>query len=171
MIEQIAFWTLAVLTLAGALGVVLVKDVMRLVISLGTFLLGVAGWFLYFGNVFLAAAQVFIYVGGVLILVLFAIMLVHRSEAGSPELESRHGPDSLLVAIGMLVLVSQALSGVWGGIGALREDTGNTLQNLAATLLGSDAGPGAYTSQFGAIGLLLLAALVAAIVILGGERK
>jgi Na+-transporting methylmalonyl-CoA/oxaloacetate decarboxylase beta subunit len=71
----------------------------------------------------------------------------------------------------MLVLVSQALSGVWGGIGALREDTGNTLQNLAATLLGSDAGPGAYTSQFGAIGLLLLAALVAAIVILGGERK
>lgn len=171
MIEQIAFWALAALTLVGGIGVVFVRDVMRLVISLGVFLLGVAGWFLYFGNVFLAAAQVFIYVGGVLILVLFALMLVHRSEAGSPELESRHGVDSMLVAFGMLMLVTQALSRVWDGIGPIREDTGNTLPNLAATLLGGQSGPGAYTSQFGAVGLLLLAALVAAVVVLGGERK
>jgi len=49
-----------------AVAVLFVREAMRLMIGLGSFLLGVAGLFLYFGLPFLATAQVFVYVGGVL---------------------------------------------------------------------------------------------------------
>ncbi len=83
------FWLLAAVALIGALAVVFVRDVMRMALGLGAFLLAVAGFFAYYGFGFLALAELFVYVGGVLVLVLFAIMLVHRSGAGAPVLESR----------------------------------------------------------------------------------
>lgn len=165
MTGQIAYWVLAVVTLAGAATVVLSRDIARMVLGLGAFLLGVAAWFLYFTHVFLAAAQVFVYVGGVLILVLFALMLVHRTEAGRPELESRHGLDSALVALGVFVLLVQSLRGVWGGMTALSERGAGEVGSLSSLLLGD------YLVHFEAAGLLLLVALVAAIVILGGDRE
>lgn len=165
MTSQIAYWVLAAITVAGAATVVFTRDVARLVLGFGVFLLGVAGWFLYFTQVFLAAAQVFVYVGGVLVLVLFALMLVHRSEAGRPDLESRHGIDSALVAIAALVLIAQSLRGVWGGFGEVSAGAAGSLDSLSGLLLGD------YLSHFEAAGLLLLAALVAAIVISGGERE
>ena len=165
MTAQIAFWVLAAVTLGGAATVVVSRDLARMVLGLGAFLLGVAGWFLYFTHAFLAAAQVFVYVGGVLILVLFALMLVHRTEAGRPDLESRHGLDSALVALGVFVLIVQSLRGVWGGMTTVREGASGGLDALSSLLLGD------YLVHFEAVGLLLLAALVAAIVITGGERR
>ncbi len=51
--------------------------------------MAVAGFFAYYGFGFLALAELFVYVGGVLVLVLFAIMLVQRAGSGAPVLESR----------------------------------------------------------------------------------
>jgi len=85
----VLFWALAALALIGALAVVIARDVMRMALGLGAFFLGVAGFFAYYGFGFLALAELFVYVGGVLVLVLFAIMLVHRSPEGGPVLESR----------------------------------------------------------------------------------
>ena len=58
-------------------------------LGLGAFLLAVAGFFAYYGFGFLALAELFVYVGGVLVLVLFAIMLVHADGERCARARSR----------------------------------------------------------------------------------
>ena len=68
------------------------RDMLRMGLGLGAFLIAVAGMYLYFSMPFLAVAQVFVYVGGVLVLILFAIMLLHTRETGAadPRIQARH---------------------------------------------------------------------------------
>ena len=86
------------------------RDVMRMALGLGAFLMAVAGFFAYYGFGFLALAELFVYVGGVLVLVLFAIMLVQRSGAGAPvlELAARRARDrrlSLAVSVLLFAMI------------------------------------------------------------------
>jgi len=157
----VLFWGLSALAVIGALVVVFTRDVMRLALGLGAFLLALAGYFALFGFGFLALAEVFVYVGGVLVLLLFAIMLVHRSTPGQPSVTSRH---DLLAAVacagifGLFVMfmrplqptVSEAITGGVDGLGAM--------------LLGP------MLPQFELAGVLLLAALVAVVSVSGRDE-
>jgi len=163
VLPDVLFWLLAAVALIGAAYVVFAREVMRVALGLGAFLLAVAGFFAYYGFGFLALAEVFVYVGGVLILILFAFMLVHRSDGGRPDLVSRHD-----VLLGLSVA---ALSGLIGlllmpattKIGVAVGSTGPS--GLAALLLGPMLVP------FEIAGALLLAALVAVVVVTGGEKR
>jgi NADH-quinone oxidoreductase subunit J len=75
MIETLAFVLFAVVTIGSSLGVVLVEDIWHSALFLGAALLSVAVHFLLLEAAFLAAVQVLVYVGGVLILIAFAVML------------------------------------------------------------------------------------------------
>lgn len=149
--------------IAGALAVVFARDVMRLMLGLGTVFLSVAALFGLLGAVFLAVAEVFVYVGGVLVLFLFAIMLVHRSAAEKPALESRHDLLAGVIALGVSLMLVTSLSPLLrrGEYGAL----GGSTESLAEAFVGSQV------AQFEIAGLLLLTALVAVVTIVGGERK
>lgn len=162
--QQIAFAVLSVVSLGSAALVVFTRDVTRLALALGMFFLAIAGWFVYFGHSFLAVSQVFVYVGGVLVLVLFAIMLVHRSEAGSPELESRHAFDAAMVA----ALVFAVVLIVAREAGPL---LGDTLVDAGVPTTVDGVLLGRMLPHFEAAGLLLLAALVAAIVVGSGDDE
>lgn len=160
---DVLFWLLAVVALLGAAYTVFAREVMRMVLGLGAFLLAVAGFFAYYGFGFLALAEIFVYVGGVLILILFAIMLVHRTEAGRPDLESRHDP---LLALSVALtsgLVCLLLLPAVTRIGIAAGSKGP--EGLAKVLLGSMLVP------FELAGALLLAALIAIVVITGGEKQ
>lgn len=76
--ELLAFGVFAAITLASSLGVVLVRDIWHAALLLGVALLSVAVHFVLLNAEFLAAIQVLVYVGGVLILISFAVMLVRR---------------------------------------------------------------------------------------------
>ena len=80
VVESLAFGFFAFVTLASSLGVVLVKDVWHSALFLGAALLSVAIHFLMLHAAFLAAIQVLVYVGGVLILIVFAVMLTRSTE-------------------------------------------------------------------------------------------
>ena len=81
--ETIAFALFALLTVGFSLGVVLVDDVFHASLLLGGSLLSVAVHYVLLQAEFLAAMQILVYVGGVLILITFAVMLT-RAE---PETE------------------------------------------------------------------------------------
>ncbi|MFB6095540.1 MAG: NADH-quinone oxidoreductase subunit J [Halodesulfurarchaeum sp.] len=82
--ETLAFGLFAFVTLASSLGVVLVRDVWHSALFLGAALLSVAVHFLMLEAAFIAAMQVLVYVGGVLILIAFAVMLTReRREVGT----------------------------------------------------------------------------------------
>lgn len=73
---QMVFYFLAVCTVAGAIGVIGFRNPINAALSLlGTFL-SVAGLFVLMHAEFLAAVQIFVYAGGIMVLFLFVIMLV-----------------------------------------------------------------------------------------------
>ncbi|MFB6124978.1 MAG: NADH-quinone oxidoreductase subunit J [Halanaeroarchaeum sp.] len=78
--EQVAFALFALVTVVSSLGVVLVDDVWHSALFLGAALLSVAVHYVMLQAEFLAAMQVLVYVGGVLILITFAVMLTRDPE-------------------------------------------------------------------------------------------
>ncbi|SDQ34040.1 NADH-quinone oxidoreductase subunit J [Natronobacterium texcoconense] len=80
MMETLAFALFAFVTLASAAGVVLLKDPWHSALMLGVALLSVAVHYVMLEAEFVAMMQVLVYVGGVLILITFAVMLVQREE-------------------------------------------------------------------------------------------
>jgi NADH-quinone oxidoreductase subunit J len=76
--ETIAFVLFALVTVGCSLGVVLVRDIWHSALLLGGALLSVAVHYVMLQAEFLAAMQVLVYVGGVLVLVTFAVMLTRR---------------------------------------------------------------------------------------------
>lgn len=163
LIEVVLLGGLGALCLVGAVTVVLAREVMRLVLGLGGFLLGVAGLFAWLGFGFLALAQLFLYVGGVLVLVLFAIMLVHRAAPGRPSLASRHDVLAGIASVGIagfaFMMLRPAVETVEPSARVATTD------GLAEVLLSS------MLPQFEIAGLLLLAALVAVVAVSGGDRE
>jgi len=77
---QLAFYGFAILTIGSALAVLLTKNVLYAAFFLLLTLFGVAGLFVLASADFLAIAQLMIYVGGVLVLVVFGVMLTHKPE-------------------------------------------------------------------------------------------
>ena len=81
--ETIAFVLFALVTLGSSLGVVLVRDVWHSALLLGGALLSVAVHYVMLQAEFLAAMQILVYVGGVLILITFAVMLTQTGASDS----------------------------------------------------------------------------------------
>ena len=162
-LSTVVFWALAAVTLVGALTVVLARDVMRMALGLGAFFLGVAGFFAYYGLGFLALAELFVYVGGVLILFLFAIMLVHRSGAGAPDLGNRFDPLAIVAALGVAAVLFMMLRPLATSVGVIHG--GGSTAALGAMLTGP------LVVQFEAVGALLLVGLVAVVLVMGGDRR
>lgn len=117
---QLLFALYALVILAGGLLAVLAKNLVRAMVGLVLTLFGVAGMYLLLNTPFLAFMQILIYVGAVVILIFFAIMLT-RSPAGGEEAKPRGGRQALLailaglapaVVLGVAVLsIPQASSG------------------------------------------------------------
>lgn len=91
MFENILFFISSFLVLGGATMVVLSKNLMHACIFLLFTLFGVAGLYLTLGADFLAAAQLVVYAGGVVILMLFGIMLT----GGTENKENRFGIEKI----------------------------------------------------------------------------
>jgi NADH-quinone oxidoreductase subunit J len=72
------FYLLAAITAGSALGVSLAGNIVYSAFALMGTLLGVAGLFVLLGADFLGVVQLLVYVGGILVLTLFAVMLTHR---------------------------------------------------------------------------------------------
>jgi NADH:ubiquinone oxidoreductase subunit 6 (subunit J) len=104
-----------------------------------------------------------VYVGGVLVLILFAIMLVHRGPGGSPTLESRSTPLFLAASLSVSLLLFwmvRPLAAYFGG-----SASPGTPADLSRLLLGP------MLPQFEAVGALLLVGLVAVVLVMGGDRR
>jgi len=96
MVNQIFFYLFAVIILTGAVFTITTRNAVHSAIFLIMTLIGVAGLYLHLLAEFLAAVQIILYVGGIMVLFLFVIMLVNLDQAavqprGSPPLGAR-GP-------------------------------------------------------------------------------
>lgn len=91
MFENTLFFLSALLTIVGAIGVVFSKNLMHACVLLLASLFGIAGLYAVIGADFLAASQLVIYAGGVVILMLFAVMLT----GGSSDAPNKFGIEKI----------------------------------------------------------------------------
>jgi len=103
-LEPIAFWGLAVILLASALAVVLTKNLFHSVLYLALALVGTAGIFLTLDAEFLAAVQILLYAGGVVTIVVFAIVVTERLVGDRITQTSRHLASGFIAA-GLVLVV------------------------------------------------------------------
>ncbi len=78
--DLIAFALFAFVTLSSSLGVVLLRDPWHSALMLGVTLISVAVYYVMLAAEFVAMMQILVYVGGVLVLITFAVMLTQREE-------------------------------------------------------------------------------------------
>src|SRR5579864_1804070 len=81
MLDTVLFYIFAVMVLLGAILTITRRSAVHSAISLIVSLLGVAGLYLLQQAEFLFAVQIVLYVGGIMVLFLFVIMLVNLDEA------------------------------------------------------------------------------------------
>ena len=75
----VAFWILAAITVGAALGVAAVRNLIHSVALLIVTFAGVAGLYITLSADFIAVVQILIYIGAIVILILFAIVLTPRA--------------------------------------------------------------------------------------------
>lgn len=153
---DIAFWVLAIVSVAAALSVVLLRSVFRAALTLILCFLTIAGIYITLSADFLAAAQVLIYVGGISILIILAIMLTRDVQHASLSNRLRI-PAFLVAAAFVVLLVLTATNTVWQV--SATPPVEPTTSALANKLLGE----GGFILPLEIAGALLLAAILGAI--------
>jgi len=162
--QGFAFGLFAFLVVGGALFCVIERSVVRSAFSLLATFGGTAGLFLLLGADFLAVAQILIYVGGILALILFGVMLT------PPDLGERKLP-RVLAGLGLIgaatawVGAKVALSVRWAEAPQLPEPRGHA-REIGVGFLAPDQ----YLVPFELAAVLLTVALVAAVYIARRRR-
>ena len=157
--QNVAFGIIAAMMIFSAVRVVTTDNVVHAAAFLVMVLAGAAAQFILLGAEFVAITQVLVYIGAIVVLFLFGIMLTKAPMQGNEKLSRDNW---LLGAITSLVLLSLMLYVLVDGFGR---------DKLPADLLPtpteavSDAIFGTYLIPFEVISVLLLSALIGAIVI------
>ena len=110
-LEIVTFWGLAVLLVGSALAVVLTKNLFHSVLYLALSLTATAGVFLALDAEFLAAVQLLLYAGGVVTIVVFAIVVTERLVGDRITQTSRQILPGLVLAGALLLGVLRFLRG------------------------------------------------------------
>jgi len=155
---DIAFWVLAVVGVAAALTVVLLRDVFRAALCLVLCFLTIAGIYITLSADFLAAVQVLIYVGGISVLIILAIMLTREVQHGSPSNKLRI-PAFVMASIFLVVMAFALINTPW------QVSTAPPLEPTTTALAGKLLGKGGFILPVEIAALLLLAAILGAIVL------
>ncbi|MCY3764344.1 MAG: NADH-quinone oxidoreductase subunit J [Gemmatimonadetes bacterium] len=162
-LSTIVFYLFAAVTAGSAAAVVFVSRLIYAVFALLFTFFGVAGLYVFLDADFLAGAQVLIYVGGILILLLFGVMLTNRIYDLNLLAERvQFLPSVVVVGAGFALLVMVIVKTSWplSGGPAPASSTAEIGKALMTT----------YVLPFEVAGMLLLAALLGASMLAGGGK-
>jgi NADH-quinone oxidoreductase subunit J len=160
--EAAVFWVFAVVTVASAAVVVFSRTLIYSAFALLFTFFGVAALYVLLGADFLAATQLLIYVGGILVLLLFGVMLTHKIYDLDLRSDTTQLGSGLLVGAGLFVILSAlALKTEWPGIARAPAPTTSEIGRLFM---------GEYLLPFEAASVLLLVALMGAAMIVRRRR-
>ncbi len=158
LLTQVIFYFFAVLTIASAAVVVFARSLIRSAFALLFTFFGVAGIYAFLGADFLAATQMVIYVGGILVLLLFGVMLTHKLYDLNLKAETYQFLPGLLVVIAVFAtLVTFMLRTRWHSGG---QSSATPTTAAIGELLMRD-----YILPFEVASILLLIALIGAAMI------
>jgi len=158
------FYLLAAVTVGSALGVAISRSVVYSAFATMGALLGVAAMFVLLGADFLGVVQLLVYVGGILVLMLFAVMLTHRiADVNVSNRAVGRLPATVLVGFAFGWMVWAAGRATW----VVREPapTVPTVYGIGNAFLAD------YVLPFEVASIVLLVALIGAVVVSRKEVK
>jgi len=153
------FAVLAIVAVVAALKMVTSSNVVHAALYLLVVLSAVAGVYVILGAEFVAATQVLVYLGAIMVLLLFGVMLTRAKIGVETDLDNEQRWIGALVGAGMLAVMTYSL---WEGFGDDKLPDTMVPQTTQAV---SDSIFGTYLVPFEALSLLLLAALIGAVVV------
>jgi NADH-quinone oxidoreductase subunit J len=153
-----AFYLLAALTLVGGGGVAFSRNIVYSALSLMASFMGVAGLYILLRADFVAGVQVLLYVGGVVVLTLFAVMLTQHISDVQVSNRSVGRLPALIIAAGVFAVMARAYSAAAWRTEPLPPETYSTYA-VGNALLGE------YVLPFELASIVLLAVLVGAVVL------
>jgi NADH-quinone oxidoreductase subunit J len=162
MITEIVFWFFAILTIGSACVVVFSRNMIYAVFSLLFTFFGVAGIYVLLNADFLAVTQIMIYIGGILVLLIFGIMLtsnitgvdIKSGQTGKIQMFFA-GIISLIIIVGLIFI---ALTTKWYSAVPSAE-VNSTIELIGKSLLTN------YLLAFESASVLLLIAIIGAALI------
>ncbi len=153
--SQVAFWAIIALTLGSALLVVLSKNLIYSAVALLFTLFGIAGLYVFLWADFLAGVQIAIYIGGILVLILFGIMLTHKIVSVNISHTSMQRSVGTLVALVLMAFLAFVVIRTPWAMKEAAEPSGTVA--MIGTSLMTD-----YLLPFEVASVLLLGALIGA---------
>jgi NADH-quinone oxidoreductase subunit J len=164
--QNIFFYVIAAGIVFSALRVVTSRNVVHAALYLVAVLAGVGAQYVLLTAEFVAATQVLVYIGAIIVLFLFGIMLTRTKIGRDQDLTHRSWYGGLATALILFAVMAYALIDEFGwSRTALPADTRIATVDGSNTATVSDAVFSQYLLPFEVISVLLLAALVGAIVL------
>ena len=160
MTELVFFYLFTTLMLAGALSVVLNRQPIYSVLSLLIVMFSLAALFVMLGAYFVAALQVLLYAGAVLVLFLFVLMLLNleRETIARARLFTLRAVGTFAAAVLCVCLVKRLLTpGGKPTLPPLAQDGGGTVESIGRLLFST------YLLPFELTSFLILAAIIGAV--------
>jgi NADH-quinone oxidoreductase subunit J len=162
VVQNIAFWIIAIAMALAAIGVVRSQNVVHAALYLVVVLAGAAAQYILVAAEFVAWVQVLIYIGAVVILFLFGIMLTRAPMRPEGSLDNSQRLASAVVSLFLFGVLTALLVDAYGGKEIKINDkllvVGNT-NTVGSSMFNT------YLVPFEVVSLLLLAALIGAVVI------
>ena len=166
--ESFFFYIFAIIAVGSALGVITLKNPVHSAACLIVCLLQVAALYVLLRMPFLAAVQVFIYVGAVMVLILFAVLVLNiGKERLTEHIHGQRGYAVAAVAVFFMIAVSLVFRGkIIAPLGKYSEAMLEKNTEVLGRLLYTK-----YVFPFEVVSVLLLAALIGAIVLVMKEKR
>ena len=165
--QNVAFGVLAAAAVIAALRVVTTKNVVHAAMYLVVVLGSIGANFILLAAEFVAVAQILVYIGAIVVLFLFGVMLTRSKLGRDPELDNDQRGVAAIVALFLAGILSYVLIDFFGD-DELPELAGRTTEQLSATRGAGAVGDAIFSTYlvpFEVVSVLLLAALVGAIVL------
>lgn len=157
--QNIGFGIIAAIMIAGALKVVTSRNVVHAAVSLVMVLAGAAAQYLLLAAEFLAVTQVMIYVGAVMVLFLFGVMLTRAKLGADADVNNTNYLLGVPVAIVLLAVIAWVLVDGFGDDRLPADAPPTPIAELSDSIFDP------YLLPFFALSFVLLAAVVGAIVL------
>lgn len=163
-VSTAVFYLIAAITIVSAAVVAFSRNIIYSAFSLlGTFM-GIAGLYIFLGADFVAAVQLLIYVGGILVLILFAVMLTHRiTDVQITNRAAGRIPALIIIGVLLYLLIQTVTEAPWA--------KAKELVHAATSWKIGDLFLDTYLLPFELASLVLLAAMIGAVVISRKEIK
>ncbi|MYC34186.1 MAG: hypothetical protein F4X64_13560 [Chloroflexi bacterium] len=194
--KDVVFWALAVVAIAGAVGVVMSRDLFRAALLLATVFVAVGGFYVLMNAEFLAVVQILIYVGAIAVLFIFGVMLTRDVRQGNAP-NRLQIPAGLVSALLLAAMIFTAVTTDWTTLaGAGLEAKSQIAQTQAVGIVDIEAAGrlaesglserevesvagggladllvGEFVLPFEAVSLLLLAAAIGGLALARGRGR